>query len=112
MRIRVASAAEIDERATTTFWFPRGSGEEVGILARHDGRLVAYVNRCMHRPLPLDWDDGQFYAQDRDHFVCQTHGAQYEPATGLCVLGPCAGAVLEAIPLELDGDDVYARIDD
>ena len=30
---------------------------------------------------------------------CQTHGAIYEPDTGLCVRGPCAGASLFALEI-------------
>ena len=112
MRLWVARAGDLPDRTARKFLFQRGEHTESGIVARHDGELVAYANRCQHRPLPLDWDDGEFYDRDREHFVCRTHGAVYEPATGLCVLGPCAGDALRRFEVSQDGDDVYVTLPD
>ncbi len=109
MRIQVARADVVPERGALKFSFTRGGYPETGILARHDGRLVAYVNRCRHQPYPLDWDDGKFYSIDREHLVCRTHGALYDPASGLCVLGPCAGLGLEPLRVVVEGDHVYVE---
>ena len=109
MKLRVASRSDLPERSALKFRFERGGEPMTGILACHDGRIVAYVNRCRHMPWPLDWDDGQFYTRDRDHFMCRTHGAVYEPSTGLCVLGPCAGAALEALAVIVEGDEVLVE---
>ena len=32
-----------------------------------------------------------FLDADREYIMCSTHGAVYEPATGHCLGGPCAG---------------------
>jgi len=71
---------------------------------RYAGCAVAYLNRCAHKLVELDWQEGEFFDADRRHFVCATHGALYDPASGSCVGGPCRGAKLTAIPVsEADG---------
>jgi len=73
-------------------------------VVRHAGLPVAYLNRCAHKLVELDWQEGEFFDADRRHFVCATHGALYDPASGSCVGGPCRGAKLTAIPVsEADG---------
>ena len=64
---------------------------------RYQGRLYAYHNRCAHRSVELDWNEGDFFAPDRAHLVCATHGALYRPDTGRCAGGPCRGGRLEPV---------------
>lgn len=73
-----------------------------GFVARFEGKLVGYENICRHLPLSLDDGEGKFFSSDGQHFICQTHGALYEPLTGLCVRGPCEGATLKKLEIELD----------
>jgi nitrite reductase/ring-hydroxylating ferredoxin subunit len=71
---------------------------------RFDGRVVAYLNRCVHVPAEMDWQPGEFLDADRAFIVCSMHGATYEPATGRCVGGPCGRGRLSAIDVtERDG---------
>lgn len=70
---------------------------EPAFAVRHHDRAVAYLNRCAHRQVELDWEPGQFFDLDRRLLICATHGALYEPLSGFCVAGPCHGANL--IPL-------------
>jgi nitrite reductase/ring-hydroxylating ferredoxin subunit len=51
----------------------------------------AYLNRCPHLGVPLNWDDDQFMDSDGRLLRCATHGALFEPNSGLCILGPCRG---------------------
>jgi nitrite reductase/ring-hydroxylating ferredoxin subunit len=80
-------------------WAPAG-GEGKGFAVRHDGEPRAYVNRCPHLGVELDWQPGEFFEETGLYLVCSTHGAIFEPSTGLCVAGPCRGARLEAIAVE------------
>ena len=57
----------------------------------------AYVNACPHVGSELDWLPGQFFDMDRRYLLCATHGAAFEPDTGLCVSGPCVGARLTRV---------------
>jgi nitrite reductase/ring-hydroxylating ferredoxin subunit len=71
---------------------------------RHAGRVVAYQNRCAHKLVELDWQEGEFFDAEQHYLVCATHGALYDPASGVCVDGPCRGAALTAVPVrEADG---------
>jgi len=66
-------------------------------VMRFEGQVVAYLNRCAHVPVEMDWQPGQFLDQDRRWILCAIHGAAYEPATGVCVGGPCRSAKLRAL---------------
>lgn len=71
---------------------------------RFDGRVVAYLNRCVHVPTELDWQPGEFLDADREFIICAIHGATYAPQTGHCVGGPCASGKLTRIAtVEQDG---------
>lgn len=61
---------------------------------RYQGRVHAYLNRCAHKLTELDWEPGEFFDAEHRYLVCATHGALYEPDSGLCVAGPCRGARL------------------
>ena len=71
---------------------------------RFDGRVVAYLNRCAHVAVEMDWQPGDFLCDERRWIICSMHGAAYEPADGRCVAGPCRGARLMAVTVhEADG---------
>ena len=63
---------------------------------RFEGRVVAYMNRCAHVPTEMDWRPGEFLDDERRFIVCSMHGAVYEPTTGQCIAGPCAGPAPDA----------------
>ncbi len=64
---------------------------------RYENEVFAYLNRCAHLMLELDWDDGEFFDASGEYLICANHGALFEPQTGLCVNGPCYGASLTAV---------------
>jgi nitrite reductase/ring-hydroxylating ferredoxin subunit len=71
---------------------------------RFGGRVVAYLNRCLHVPTELDWQPGEFLDADRDFIICSIHGATYDPRNGRCLGGPCGQAKLTWIAAdERDG---------
>jgi nitrite reductase/ring-hydroxylating ferredoxin subunit len=74
---------------------------------RFEGRVVAYLNRCAHVPTEMDGKPGEFLDADRHFIVCSIHGAVYEPTTGHCIAGPCAGARLMAIAVVERAGQVY-----
>ena len=47
-----------------------------------DGQYYAYLNRCGHIAVPLDYRPGNFFSDDGSTLVCATHGAEYAPDTG------------------------------
>lgn len=75
-------------------------GERLAAFAiRFQGEARAYLNRCAHRGVELDWEPGVFFDNDGCRLICSTHGALYDPLTGVCVAGPCRGARLEPLPI-------------
>jgi nitrite reductase/ring-hydroxylating ferredoxin subunit len=111
IRQRVIASRELREGATATFQFERGGVKHEGFVARFQGKVVAYENVCRHLPIALDAGDGQFFDPERKHFFCQSHGAIYEPLTGLCVRGPCEGAKLKPVTVREHGGFVEVEFD-
>lgn len=70
-------------------------------VVRFKGALYAYVNTCRHQSLPLDFGDARFFDDTFDAIVCCQHGARYRPETGECFEGPCAGARLTSLSIEV-----------
>jgi len=71
---------------------------------RVDGQVRAYVNRCLHVPVELDWQPGEFLDGERRWIICSVHGATYDPASGRCVGGPGGRGRLAAVEtVERDG---------
>ena len=101
----LCAAADLVERGRA-FVFDvllRGQLARAFVL-RFDGRLVAYINRCGHVPVEMDWQPGEFLDQDKRWIICAIHGASYEPADGHCVAGPCRSRKLIAVTVaECDG---------
>lgn len=95
----VAKASDIAPGNSRKFQLMCGDKTLDGFVVNFRGRFYAYVNRCCHIPIPLDWVENQFFTKDQRHLICMTHGATYEPNTGLCVDGPCPGEYLDVIPV-------------
>jgi nitrite reductase/ring-hydroxylating ferredoxin subunit len=87
-------------------------GENAPAFAiRHGGRVYAYLNRCAHIAMELDWNPGKFFDSEGEYLICSTHGALYAPESGACRGGPCRGAPLTRLDVfEADGK-VYLRKD-
>ena len=64
---------------------------------RYDDVMRAFINRCGHIAVNLDFKPGHFFDEDGEFLVCSTHGALYEPKTGACQGGPCYGVGLEPL---------------
>ena len=80
----------------------------VGFVVRFRGKPYAYLNRCAHVPMELDWVQGQFFESGGEFLMCATHGAVYRPDTGACAGGPCRGGKLRPIGVrEVDGKVVW-----
>lgn len=79
---------------------PEGAeDEEEALLLRTERGFVAYLNRCRHLSVPLDYGDGEVLDESGKLFQCRTHGALFRPKDGLCVSGPCEG--LSLVPVEV-----------
>ncbi len=76
-------------------------------VMRHDGHLVAYLNRCAHVPAEMDWLPGEFLDSDRESIICSIHGASYRPRDGQCIGGPCGRGKLTSLVVAEIAGQVY-----
>ncbi|WP_370679645.1 Rieske (2Fe-2S) protein [Comamonas sp. GB3 AK4-5] len=65
---------------------------------RYQGVAHAYLNRCTHVAMELDYEPGRLFDDSGEWLLCSTHGAAYAPHSGHCVGGPCRGGLVK-IPL-------------
>ena len=82
-------------------------------VVRFKGRVHAYLNRCGHLPMELDWREGEVFDSTGRDLICSTHGATYAADSGKCLGGPCGGAPLVPVRVEeRDGKVYFKGIDD
>jgi nitrite reductase/ring-hydroxylating ferredoxin subunit len=74
---------------------------------RFDGRVVAYLNRCVHVAAEMDWQPGEFLDSGREFIMCSIHGAAYEPRDGRCIGGPCGRGRLTPLKVQESAGQVY-----
>jgi nitrite reductase/ring-hydroxylating ferredoxin subunit len=106
----VAKLGELEHGGSKKFRIRRGEFESEALLINYQGELFAYVNRCPHIGISLDWVDNQFFTVDQRYLMCANHGAVFEPPTGECIWGPCVGAALQKLEVEIEGEKLFARL--
>ncbi len=106
--LRLCASAELVERGPAVGFDVRLWGKPARAFAmRFDGALVAYINRCVHVPVEMDWQPGQFLDMDKRWIICSIHGATYEPKDGHCVGGPCGRGKLRPVRTDERDGQVY-----
>lgn len=105
----VAHVDELKPGQTKKFVLLVDGRETECFVVNYNGQLFAYVNRCRHVPMTMDWIDNQFLTADGRYILCATHGAVYEPETGKCLFGPPCGKMLARVPLTIQGEQVVAH---
>jgi nitrite reductase/ring-hydroxylating ferredoxin subunit len=70
---------------------------------RYAGTVHAYLNRCSHVPMEMDYQPNRFFDLTGHWLICATHGAMYSPDTGACRGGPCRGALVKIAVSERNG---------
>lgn len=70
---------------------------------RYQGEAHAYLNRCAHVAMEMDWQPDRFFDDSGRWLICASHGAIYDPATGACRSGPCRGGLIKIGLVERDG---------
>ncbi len=107
----ICASAELEERGTGVRFEIEWEGEIVPAFAvRHSARVYAYLNRCAHIAMELDWTPGKFFDADGAYLICSTHGALYAPESGACRGGPCRGAKLVRLDVYEAGGKVYMKM--
>lgn len=106
-RLICASAELIDGGRGARFSITLHQREEPAFVVRYRGTVHAYLNRCGHLPIELDWSPGEFFDSEQRRLICSTHGALYDPASGRCVTGRCAGRGLIKVSVVEREGNVY-----
>ena len=70
---------------------------------RFNGSVHAYLNRCTHVAMELDWQPNRVFDATGQWLLCASHGAAYAPDTGQCAGGPCQGGLVKIHLVDDDG---------
>jgi nitrite reductase/ring-hydroxylating ferredoxin subunit len=106
-RIALCSSADLQNGASAVAFDVVQAGQACRAFAvRFNGVVHAYLNRCTHVAMELDWQPNQFFDDTGQWLLCSTHGAAYAPDTGKCGGGPCQGGLV-TINLSEEAGVVY-----
>jgi nitrite reductase (NADH) small subunit len=98
-------------------------GDETIAVYRHDGKYLAFRNRCPHQGGPasegvvmgnveceiLEGGKRREYVSDkRFNIACPWHGVEFDIETGLCIATPRLR--LKTYPVVQDGDDLKLAV--
>ena len=76
-------------------------------IVRKDNQVYGYINNCPHAQAPLEWNPDDFLDDKKEMILCAMHGAEFSIEEGACLGGPCNGAGLESLDIQLFGDEIY-----
>jgi nitrite reductase/ring-hydroxylating ferredoxin subunit len=105
------SSALVERGHGIRFPLPELGERVTGFVIRYQGVAHAYINRCAHLAVELDWNEGDFFNMDKNYVICATHGAHYEPDSGYCVMGPCKGRNLQPIQVTERDNKIFINLE-
>src|SRR3989442_14016456 len=91
-RLICASSALIDAGHGVRFEVEYFGQNAPAFAVRYGGQVHAYLNRCAHVAMELDWQEGIFFDLAGRDLLCSTHGAAFDARSGPCLGGPRAGS--------------------
>ena len=105
--IRLASVGDLPDPGARGF-DPSGAGRDTLFVVRRGAELRAYRDACPHfGDTPMAWRKDAYLNGDGTRIVCHAHGAQFDIASGECLIGPCLGRRLEAVEIDVtSGGDI------
>ncbi|MGY8902988.1 MAG: Rieske (2Fe-2S) protein [Burkholderiales bacterium] len=105
--IALCNSAHLQESSDAVAFDVTYRGQTCRAFAiRFKGQAHAYLNRCSHVAMELDWQPNRFFDDSGQWLLCASHGAAYRPDTGACGGGPCQGGLVK-ISLSESGGVVY-----
>lgn len=110
-RLICASAALVEGGDGVRFEVPGLDGPQPAFVVRHEGVAHAFLNRCAHVPVELDWMPGRFFDLTGYYLICAVHGAHYELQRGRCVMGSCKGRSLTKLATAERDGNVYLQLE-
>lgn len=102
--IALCKAADLVDSQDAVSFVVAYYGQRCSAFAiRYEGQVHAYLNRCAHVPMEMDYQPNRFFDMTGHWLMCATHGAMYWPQTGVCRSGPCRGGLIKIDLSERDG---------
>jgi nitrite reductase/ring-hydroxylating ferredoxin subunit len=98
---------DVPEGGGKEFWFGADMQRFGVFLLRQGGEIRAYRNSCPHLGTPLNIRPDRFLDIAKEHIICATHGALFRITDGFCLRGPCIGASLETVAIEIRRGAIY-----
>ncbi|MDJ0943491.1 MAG: Rieske (2Fe-2S) protein [Kiloniellales bacterium] len=95
---------DIEDGEGRGFVFGEGLARREIFVVREAEAVYGYANACPHAGTPLDWEPDRFMNADGSYLMCHTHGALFRIEDGYCIAGPCAGASLTTVALQVAED--------
>lgn len=101
--IPLCPASALVERGTAVPFDVIYAGQICRAFAiRFNGQAHAYLNRCTHVAMELDWQPNRIFDASGQWLLCASHGAAYAPDSGACAEGPCRGGLVRVELSEKD----------
>ena len=109
-KIRIPVSSFKKDPSTVKFNFLTNGKKNTGFALLYEGVYYVYRNQCQHLPVELEWEENDFLDVNNRFIVCATHGALYEPQSGLCVSGPCNGESLISMAFEVVRNNIIVTV--
>ncbi|MDO8457061.1 MAG: Rieske 2Fe-2S domain-containing protein [Burkholderiaceae bacterium] len=102
--IPLCNAADLQEGGLAVPFDVVYAGQTCRAFAiRFEGKAQAYLNRCSHVAMELDFQPNRVFDDSGQWLLCATHGAVYNPESGECAGGPCRGGLIKIALSETNG---------
>jgi nitrite reductase/ring-hydroxylating ferredoxin subunit len=102
--IRLANVGDLPDPGARGF-DPEEVGRDTLFVVRRGAELRAYRDACPHfGDTPMAWRKDAYLNGEGTRIVCHAHGAQFDIASGECLLGPCLGQRLAPVEIEVTSD--------
>ncbi len=102
--ITLCNSSDLEEAGLAVAFDVVYGGQTLRAFAiRFEGQVHAYLNRCTHVAMELDYQEGRFFDDSGRWLLCASHGAVYAPDSGKCAGGPCRGGLVKVALSERDG---------
>ncbi|WP_028603035.1 Rieske (2Fe-2S) protein [Ottowia thiooxydans] len=94
--IPLCNSADLQEGGlAVSFDLIYGGQTSRAFAIRFEGGVHAYLNRCTHVAMEMDYQEGKFFDDSGQWLLCASHGAAYAPDSGECAGGPCRGGLVK-----------------
>lgn len=101
--VPLCAEADLSDPAARGLVLQIGEAFFHGFVVKKDGQVAGWVDRCPHAGHMLALELDRYLTPDGELILCGWHGATFEPLSGLCVGGPCAGGRLTPWPVQVTG---------